>query len=152
MRTLLLTVLLACVGVSEGRAQGTSNFDLRSDFDVRSKIVALENLWDQAVEARDLDALNGIIDDCFVYVGPDGRLLTKPEVLADLKASHRIRAVSESMVVRLHGDTAVVTGIYRTTGVDRGKPFSRRDRFVDTWLYKKGSWVSIASLETPAGP
>ena len=53
-----------------------------SDPDVSSKIVALENLWNQAAEAKDLDALDRILDDAFVYVDPDGKLLTKTEVLA----------------------------------------------------------------------
>jgi len=52
--------------------------------------------------------------------------------------------------VELHGDTAIITGIFRTTGVERGKPFARRERFVDTWLYRSGQWVSISSLVTLA--
>lgn len=142
MRTLLLVVLFVCAG-PVSRAQAPS------DSDVRSKIVALENLWNQAAEGKDLDALDRILDDAFVYVDPEGKLLTKTEVLADIKASQGIRVISESMVVHLHGDSAVVTGVYRIRGVERGKPFARRDRFVDTWRLKNGSWVSIASLATP---
>jgi ketosteroid isomerase-like protein len=143
MRTLLLAGLLACAGISANYAQEPS------DSDVSSKIIALENLWNQAAEAKDLDALDRILDDAFVYVDSDGRLMTKTEVLGDVKASQGIRVTSDSMVVHLHGDTAVVTGIYKTTGMERGRRFVRRDRFVDTWRYKNGSWVSIASLATP---
>jgi hypothetical protein len=55
------------------------------------------------------------------------------------------------MVVHLHGDTAVVTGIYQTTGIEHGKPFKHRERFIDTWRYKNGVWMSIASLTMPLG-
>jgi hypothetical protein len=75
-------------------------------------------------------------------------LLTKAQVLADVKASNALQLLTESMAVELHGDTAIITGIFRTTGVERGKPFARRERFVDTWLYRSGQWVSISSLVT----
>jgi len=54
-------------------------------------------------------------------------------------------------VVHLHGDTAIVSGNFRTKGVERDKPYTRRERFVDTWLYKNGQWVSIASMVSFAG-
>jgi hypothetical protein len=53
------------------------------------------------------------------------------------------------MTVRLHGDTAIVTGIYRLNGILDGKGIDQRARFVDTWLEKNGKWVAIASLSTP---
>jgi len=143
MRTLLLVLLLVCVRPSACCAQGAS------DSDAGSKLVALENLWNQAAQAKDMVALDRILDDGFVYVDPTGRLLTKTEVLADVSASHGMRFALETMVVHLHGETAVVTGVYRMEGVERGKPFMRRNRFVDTWRYKNGFWISIASLATP---
>lgn len=141
MRTLLLILALACSRIP-ANAQGTS------DPGAASKVVALENLWNQAAEAKDLVALDRILDDAFVYVDSDGKLLTKADVMANVKSSQGIRATFESIIVRLHGDTAIATGIYRITGIEHGKPFLRRNRFVDTWLYKNNSWVSVASLAT----
>jgi hypothetical protein len=54
-------------------------------------------------------------------------------------------------VVHLHGNAAIVTGVFEIKGVDRGKPYAQRERFVDTWLYKNGQWVSIAGLVTRVG-
>jgi ketosteroid isomerase-like protein len=134
-------LLLACASPSVAFAQ--------READIRSKIVALENVWNRAAEVSDIDALDAILDDAFVYVAPDGRLMTKVDVLADVKASHGIRVTSEVMVVNLHGDTAIVTGIYTIKGTAHGRLFVRRSRFVDTWRSKSGVWVSIASLATP---
>jgi ketosteroid isomerase-like protein len=145
MRRLMLAVLLACAGTSAGSGQRIP------ESDAESKIIALENVWNQAAQGKDLKALAALLDDAFVYVDPDGKMLTKVEVLADVQASRGLQIVSESMVVHLHGDTAVVTGIYQIKGVDRGKAFVRRDRFVDTWHYTNGAWRSIASLATPIG-
>jgi ketosteroid isomerase-like protein len=141
MRTLILVLALACA-TTASCAQDTS------DPDAASKVVALENLWNQAAEAKDLEALDRILDDAFVFVDSAGKLLTKADVMANVKSSQGIRATFESIIVRLHGDTAIVTGIYKISGIERGKPFVRRNRFVDTWLYKNRSWVSVASLAT----
>ena len=145
MRKWILVALLACVGTPGSCAQGTSYSD------VESKMAALENLWNRALEGRDLKALNIILDDDFVQVDSDGRLRTKAKLLADLKTSDGVRFLSETMVVHLHGDTAVVTGIYQVKVVERGKGLLRRERFVDTWRYKDGMWTSIARLATPVG-
>ena len=143
MRKLLVISLLACAGAPTLHAQALS------DAAVGSKIVALENLWNQAVQAKDVDAMDRILDAGFVYVGADGRLLDKAEVMVDVRASGPVHLVAEAMVVHAHGETAVVTGIYTITGEERGHPFTRRQRFVDTWRHQGGTWVSIASLATP---
>jgi hypothetical protein len=144
MKKLLLLALMACSRAPASQAQRPS------DSAFGSKIAALENLWNQATQAKDANALDRVLDDTFVHVTSEGRLLTKAEVLAEVKASsNRFLTTSENMIVRFHGDTAVATGIRKTTGLLRGRPFARQERFVDTWLYRNGSWVSVASLATP---
>ena len=69
----------------------------------------------------------------------------------DVKTSTALQILTESMVVHLHGDTAIVSGSFRTKGIERGRPYGRRERFVDTWLYKNERWVSITTMVTFAG-
>lgn len=135
--------LLVCAGSWAGRAQD-------SDADTKSKIVAMEHVWGEAFRDKDPRALARILDDRFVCVSSDGKLYSKVEILADVKASDSIQLLMDSMAVRLHGDTAIITGIFRTTGLEHGKPFARRERFVDTWLNRNGQWVSISSIVMPA--
>ena len=142
MPRLLLVALLVCAGTSVVHAQGDT------DADVKSKIVAMENVWAQAYRSKDPKALSRILDDAWVGVGSDGKLLTKQGVLKDVETSGALQILMDSMVVQLHGDTAIITGIFRTTGVNHGKPFARRERFVDTWLYRNGQWSTISSIVT----
>jgi ketosteroid isomerase-like protein len=145
MRTLMLVSLLACTGISPGYAQGDS------DSDAVSKIIAMEHTWGQAYAVKDPNAMDRILDAAFVCVASDGKLMTKADILADVKTSTTQQVLTESMVVHMHGDTAIVTGTFRSKGLGHGKPFSRRERFVDTWIYKNDHWVSITSLVTLAG-
>ncbi len=55
----------------------------------------------------------------------------------------------ESIAVKVHGDTAIATGVFRATGMEGGKHYTRRERFVDTWVLKNGKWVCVATNATP---
>jgi hypothetical protein len=50
--------------------------------------------------------------------------------------------------VHIYGEAAVVNGIYRDKGTEKGKPFSRRGRFTDTWIHQNGTWQCVASQST----
>lgn len=144
MRCRILLLMLACLIASPGEAQSN---DLR---DAEGKLLALERVGNlQAIELKDLKMLNEIIDENFVSVEPDGRLMDKPRFLAFVQNATSLRYQTREMSVRIHGPTAIVTGVYQLNGFLGGKAFIRRGRFVDTWLDKDGKWLVIASLSTP---
>ncbi len=111
----------------------------------------MEHVWGHAYLSKDPRALERILDDAFVNVDSDGKLQTKADVLAEVRTSTALQYLTESMEVHLHGNTAIVTGIFWIKGVDHGKPYAQRERFVDTWLFRNGQWVSIAGLVTRIG-
>jgi hypothetical protein len=37
----------------------------------------------------------------------------------------------------------------RVKGIENGKPYTRHERFVDTWLQKGSSWVCVGTNATP---
>ncbi|MGO9088311.1 MAG: nuclear transport factor 2 family protein [Candidatus Sulfotelmatobacter sp.] len=120
-----------------------------SDSGVRSKLFALENAWSQAAEIKDVKAMDQLLDSAFLYVDFDGRLMTKAEVLANVKSASVQQVVTEAMTANLHGNTVVVTGIFRVKGMEGGKPYLRRGRFIDVWMYENGNWLAISSQATP---
>jgi ketosteroid isomerase-like protein len=124
-----------------------------SDSAVRSKIIALEKAWNQAYKAGDVRALDSILDNEIVLINDDGSLQTKAEFLGSIKAtsnnSQEQQVSPESMSVHVFGTTAVATGVFRAKGVEGGKKYVRRERFVDTWIFKNGKWVCVASNATP---
>jgi ketosteroid isomerase-like protein len=115
-----------------------------------TKILALENAWGQAEKLDDSKALNTLLDDSLVYIRYDGSLWSKAQYLASLndRSSHEEQAVNENMTAHVYGDIVLVTGIYRVKGVEKGKPYSRKERFIDTWVQRKGVWTCVASQVT----
>jgi len=116
--------------------------------DAESKVRALERLWGEAAQFRDLRALESLFDESLIYVHIDGRLMTKAQVLADTAAVSAVDIVVESSTAHAYGDAVIVVGILRLKGMEGGKPYLRHGRFVDTWRYKDGRWVCVASMTT----
>ena len=119
----------------------------------QSKVIALENAWNQAEERKDAKALDAILDNSLVYTDYDGTMMTKPDFLTSVRAPARQpqQQVTESMNARVYGDSAIVTGVYRVKGTEKGKPYLRRGRFTDTWISRNGTWVCVASQYTLIG-
>lgn len=104
----------------------------------------------QACQAKDLKTLDTMLHDSFVLIDPDGKLYAKADFLAFVRSVDLLQFVTDDMAVRLHGNTAVVTGIFQMRTVVHGKPSLDRGRFVDTWLLEDGKWKQVASIHVPA--
>jgi ketosteroid isomerase-like protein len=117
----------------------------------QAQIISLEKAWNQAYKLRDTKALSTLLDSSVVLVQDDGSLQTRSEFLAAVKSStaNEEQVAPESLAVRIFGDTAIAVGVLAAKGSKGGKPYVRRERFVDTWIRKGSSWVCVATNATP---
>ncbi len=115
--------------------------------DEGGRVLALEKAWNHALEEKDTKALDMLLANTMVSVDIDGSLQTKSEFLASIKAPEYqpSQAVTEQASVQVYGDAAVVVGIFRVKGTEKGKPYLKRERFVDTWVKMNGSWQCVAT-------
>ncbi len=144
MRRGLVLMMLLAVLVPPGAGQDGDHRD------IEGKLLALEKVGKvQAIQLKDLKMLNDVLDENFVLVEQDGLLLNKAQVLVFVQRATLLPYVASEMTVRVHGNTAIVTGIYRFNGVLDGRHIDQHGRFIDTWLERKGKWVTIASVSTP---
>lgn len=112
-----------------------------------SKIIAMENLWNQAELSNDAGAVELLLADDFVLTSAEGVLFDKAQMVASVKdkSYHPLALQSSDMVVRFHGATAIVTGAYYEKGIEKRKVWERKGRFTDTWIAVKGKWQCAAS-------
>jgi ketosteroid isomerase-like protein len=145
VKALFFGLVVTCALSFTAPAQENSNAT------VEGKIIALEKLWNQAYKSGDTKALASILDDSIVLINDDGSVQTKKEFLPTVKATNaqEQQVAPEFLKVYVHGEVAVATGVLRVKGVEDGKNYTRRERFVDTWLHKGDSWVCIATNATP---
>ncbi len=121
------------------------------DAAARSQVLALEKAWNQAYKAGDTKALASILDNSLILVEDDGSLKTKSEFLASVKApsANQEQVAPESLTVRVFGNTAIAIGVIAVKGTKGGKSVVHRERFIDTWINKNGTWICIATDATP---
>ena len=91
--------------------------------------------------------MNDLLASDFIITVEDGRTFSKPGYIAQSGASTVHVQVSDmsDLQVRMHGNTAVVTGAYHEKGIDKGKGYEYRDRLTDVWMNYNGRWRLIAS-------
>jgi len=134
-----LVVLLVPFLSALAAAQGKS-----ADAD---KIISLEKKWTEAYKVRDISLLGTLLAEDFVITVEDGSTYGKAGYIshtADSTVHVEVAALSD-LKVRLHGNTAVVTGAYHETGESKAKRYEYRDRLTDTWMKLDGRWQVVAS-------
>lgn len=112
-----------------------------------SKLLVLENMWNEAQLQRDAHALEGMIADHFVNTEYDGEVSDRQKFLADI-ADPQYQPSSMTLrdtQVSIYKETAVITGVYHAKGTVGGKTYDHTGRFTDTWVFQDGHWLCVAS-------
>lgn len=149
MRRICIFAIL--IGALAGPAPAQS----KADAETKAKIIALEQLWYQSFQRHDSRAIDSILDNTALLTNYDGSIQTKADYLASMKTGFSKPSdlqpveIAESMEVRVFGTTGIAIGVYRIKGIEHGKTYSRRERFMDTWKCLSGSWVIIGTAATP---
>lgn len=111
------------------------------------RILALENIWNQAQINHDATAMGSMLHPDFVFTDYDGTVMTKQQFLASIGDSSNklLVEVSEDMKLHRFGDTVVVTGATHEKGRQKGKTYQHYGRFTDTWIRHNREWICVAS-------
>jgi ketosteroid isomerase-like protein len=112
-----------------------------------SRILTLEKQWTEAYRQRDIAILSSLLAEDFVITVEDGSTYGKAGYISHSADSSVHVAVAElsDLRVRMHGNTAVVTGAYHEKGDTKGKPYEYHDRLTDVWMKTGSDWQVIAS-------
>src|SRR5713226_4852787 len=122
--------------------------------DESTRVLSLENAWNQAEVKHDARALSLLLAETFEYTDSDGSFMNKSHWLAHVKneVDQYEQLGNSGMKVHVYGNAAVVTGEYREKMRVRGKRVMRSGRFTDTWIQQNGEWKCVASQETLIAP
>ena len=110
-------------------------------------VSALELKWTQSYKERNIDILSSLLAEDFVITVEDGSVYSKAGYIshsADANVHVEVAELSD-LKVRVHGDTAIVTGAYHERGDSNGKRYEYRDRLTDVWMKVAGKWQVVAS-------
>ena len=133
----LIVCLLAASAVSL-RAQDKSD---------AATIRAMELKWTESYKQHGIDILSSLLAEDFVITIEDGSIFSKAGYIthsADSSTHVQVAELSD-LKVRMHGDTAIVTGAYHEKGETNGKRYEYHDRLTDVWMKVGGKWQVVAS-------
>jgi ketosteroid isomerase-like protein len=110
-------------------------------------VKALEFKWTESYKQHNIDILSSLLAEDFVITIEDGSVYSKAGYIthtADASVHPEVAELSD-LKVRVHGDTAIVTGAYHEKGESKGRPYENHDRLTDVWMKIGGKWQVVAS-------
>lgn len=145
---LLICVLLALITSAWGTARKTA-VPTREE-DMMRQVLQLEHQSREAALHNDASFVQRTLADDYVAIGPLGNVVTKTETLAARRQGQvHYEAINISeMVVRIYGDTAIVTAKAVVKGSDLGEDFSGPYRFTRIWVKRNGQWLTASYQAT----
>ena len=126
-----------------------SSFDSAEQATIR-EIVEMERQAREASIRRDADFSQRTLAEDYVAITPLGQVTTKQDTLSARKSGQlRYDTINVSdMVVRVYGDTAVVTARADVKGHQLGEDFSGPYRYTRIWVRRTGHWQAVSYQAT----
>ena len=114
------------------------------------EIVDMERQAREASLHRDPDFSQRTLAEDYVAITPLGTVTTKQDTVSARKSGQlRYDSINVSdMVVRLYGDTAVVTARADVKGHQLGEDFSGPYRYTRVWIRRGGRWQAVSYQAT----
>ena len=139
---LLTATLFALAMASAGRAD---------EPDPEKQVAALSERHRVAAVKGDTKALDAVLADDWVVVGPTGAVDTKRQQEKKIKDGSLVfKAIDVKEVkVRMHGDTAVVMGLYHIKATVNGRKVDGVFRNTGVFAKQAGEWRCVFNQVTP---
>lgn len=120
---------------------------------IEQEIKQIEIEWGDAFERRDMEALDRFMADEYILTDPLGNVRTKAESLEALRSNQIFfeSTRSDNVNVKIHGDTAVVTGRSTFRGRYKGWSMAGQYQYTDVLVKRRDSWVAVSSHITALG-
>jgi ketosteroid isomerase-like protein len=114
------------------------------------EIIDMERQAKEASLRRDPDFAQRSLAEDYVAITPLGTVTTKQDTVSARKSGQlRYQAIDVSdMVVRVYGDTAVVTARADVKGRQLGEDFSGPYRYTRVWVRHNGRWQAVSYQAT----
>jgi ketosteroid isomerase-like protein len=101
--------------------------------------------WDRAMVGNDPDTIGRFMADDWTIVGSDGTMTDKQTFLEFLRSgalNHDVME-SEDFIVRVYGETAVVTCRGVSGGTYQGQRFREVERASNVFVRQEGEWKCV---------
>jgi ketosteroid isomerase-like protein len=114
------------------------------------EIIEMERQAKEASLRRDGDFSQRTLAEDYVAITPLGQVTTKQDTVSARKSGQlKYDTINVTdMVVRVYGDTAVVTARADVKGHQLGEDFSGPYRYTRVWVRRTGHWLAVSYQAT----
>jgi ketosteroid isomerase-like protein len=146
---LALLVALPALSAQRSTVRPRTLFDSGDQGSIR-EIIEMERQAKEASLRRDADFSQKTLADDYVAITPLGQVTTKQDTVSARKSGQlRYETINVTdMVIRVYGDTAVVTARAEVKGHQLGEDFSGPYRYTRVWVRRTGHWQAVSYQAT----
>ena len=135
----VVVLLMSFVASAQAPAKGAAGD--------REQILQIERDWIQSFVTMDVAANERIVADDFLGTEPDGKRITKADIVAEVKTGEALASNhlnEDDVTIRFYGQTAVVNGSESWKQKD-----GKTGRFIwtDIFVKRNGKWQVVASQD-----
>lgn len=119
--------------------------------DDRAELLALERRWDEAIVRRDAAALETILADDFLLIGPNGAVADKAALIkgvADPDGVSFDPFETEDVRVRVYGEVAILTGHFTQTAHLGPRSETVQLAYTDVYHRTPQGWRAVSAHAT----
>lgn len=136
MRITLIAVVLLFSVTFVAHGQGNSGKKSRKQ-KIAEALIKLDKELTEASKRKDVAAVSPFFADDYTDTSSTGRVRNKMELLAEMGPYNDGKYIEDEYVVRVYGDTAVMTNRVTLT------PYQFRATRV--WVKRKGGWQAVST-------
>jgi len=111
------------------------------------EVERLERELFEAYQRRDVDGLNRILDDDYIFIAPNGQVRTK-ETVRNFSWPQYERLDVDNIHVRLYGETAVLTAQVTILGQSPLDGITGIYRNTRVYVRQRGKWRAVSGHST----
>jgi hypothetical protein len=144
-------VLLAIMAL--GVICGTSAQDAvkhESDAEIQKAILAVDNERYEAMQKKDMAALDRLHADGLVFINTKGRMLNKAEYMEEIRSGNLkfLSVETDDYKFCIYGDTVIMSGRAKSVVEYHGVVNKRPRRFTSVFIKMQGQWRLVAHQAT----
>jgi hypothetical protein len=144
--TLLSIMALALICSASGQDSAKQD----SDAEIQKQILAVDNQRYEAMEKRDMAAMDRLHADGLVFINTKGRMLNKAEYLEEVRSGNLkfLSVETTDYHFGIYGDTVIMSGRANSVVEYHGVVNKKPRRFTSVFIKLQGQWRLVAHQAT----
>jgi hypothetical protein len=148
IRNAALIAIMALSVICCARAQDSAKHE--SDAETQKQILAVDNERYEAMQKRDMAAMDRLHADGLVFINTKGRMLNKAEYLEEIRSGNLkfLSVETDDYHFYTYGDTVIMSGRAKSVVEYHGVVNKKPRRFTSVFIKMQGQWRLVAHQAT----